>query len=247
MAEVRHSEITWRLFDLGFSPFRALHLRATRFGGVWPEPIDGRPLVLVANHISWWDGFLLREIQRHVRPGRPFHTVVVEHLLDMHPMLRRLGGIPIRPESPSSVLGMLRTFARLRGRDANTVFSYFPQGRVWPSSRRPLALRRGIEAVGRILAPARIVPVSIHIEPVVHIRPTPFLWLGQPVDALPDAPVATELVAERIEAGLDEIRERLDRWGEDVNAEWIDALEPRTAHLRSGADAGPESTFAHTT
>lgn len=244
MGDIRHSEVTWRLFDLGFSPFRSMHLRPTRFGGAWPLPLEGRPLVLVANHISWWDGFILREIQRRVRPGAAFHTVVIEHLLEMYPMLRRLGGVPIRPDAPSSVLGMLRSLASLRRRDPETVFSYFPQGRIWPSSRRPLELRRGIEAVSRVLAPARIVPVALHIEPVVHIRPTPFVWLGEPVDTLRDAPAATEVVSARIEAGLDAIRDRLDRWGEDVNSEWQDA---RAGQLHETPIAGSDSTLAPTT
>jgi len=237
MPEVRHSPLTWRLFDLGFSLFRSRHLLPTRFGGSWPTPRPGRAIVLVGNHISWWDGFLLREIQRHLRPGAPFHTVVVAEQLGRHPMLRRLGGVPVTPSAPSSVLAMLRTLGRLRARDPETVFGYFPQGRIWPSSRRPLSLRRGIEAVARIVAPAEIVPVSIHIEPLVSTRPTPFVWLGEPLAAEGDVTLATAAVEARLTDGLDRIRERLDEWGEDTVGRWVDAT-PATPGSRTSPVRG---------
>jgi len=224
MTDVRHSALTWRLFDLGFAAFRARRMMPTLVGGAWPRLTPGRPIVLVANHISWWDGFLLREVQRQLRADAPFHTVVVAEQMARHPGLRRLGGVPVDPAAPSSVLRMLRTLGRLRLAESETVFAYFPQGRIWPSSRRPLGMRRGIEAVARILAPVDVVPVSIHIEPLVDARPTPFLWLGDPISAGdPDSHVASDEVEARLIEGLDRIRDRLDRWGEDARELWPDA------------------------
>ncbi|HKK93107.1 MAG TPA: 1-acyl-sn-glycerol-3-phosphate acyltransferase [Longimicrobiales bacterium] len=223
---MRHSPLTWRAFDLGFSLFRTVFIRRTRFGGRWPAAPDGVPLLLVANHVSWWDGFLLREVQRRIRGRAPFHTVVIEHQISAHPMLGRLGAVPVDPTTPASVLRMLRTLRRLRAADPGTVFSYFPQGRIWPSSRRPLEIRRGIEAVTRVLAPVRIVPVGIHIEPLVDVRPTPLIWLGEPLDVASGASLPRRTLEERMVRSLDQIRTRLDAWGEDVLAEWPDAHGP---------------------
>jgi len=240
MAEVRHSALTWRLFDLGLAAFRSGWLLPTRFGGAWPAVSRGRPVVLVANHVSWWDGFLLREVQKRLRPTAPFHTVVVADQLEQHPMLRRLGGVPVEPARPSSVLRMLRTLGRLRQVEAETVFGYFPQGRIWPTSRRPLALRRGVEAVGRMLAPVDVVPVSIHLEPMVDVRPTPFLWLGEPFRATHrDDTIFSDAVEERLADGLDQIRMRLDRWGEDTRNLWPDAVEAPAHTPNDVHDGGP--------
>lgn len=233
MGDVRHSPLTWRLFDAGFAVFRRAFLRGTRVGGRWPEAPRGVPLLLVANHVSWWDGFLLREVQRTLRPDAPFHTVVVEHQLERHPVLRRLGGVPVDPGAPGSVLGMLRTLARLRARDPETVFSYFPQGRIWPTSRRPLSVRRGVETVTGLLAPVRVLPVAIHIEPLVDVRPTPFLWLCDPVDVAEDDALPAGAIDHRLAVGLDEIRTRLDEMGEDAVRDWPDAT-PTAGHARRG-------------
>jgi 1-acyl-sn-glycerol-3-phosphate acyltransferase len=249
MADVHHSPITWRLFDTGFGLFRRAFLRDTRIGGRWPEPVRGEPVLLVANHVSWWDGFLLREIQRAIRPGAPFHTVVVKHQLDRYWMLRRLGGVPVDPSTTSSVRAMLRTLGRLRRDDPETVFAFFPQGRIWPTSRRPLSVRRGIESVTRLLAPLRVLPVAIHIEPLVHVRPTPFAWLCDPVDLPEGGRLAADQIERRLAHGLDEIRTRLDGWGEDVVRTWPDApaSPAAAAHLRSAPTPLPDFTRTPTT
>ncbi len=239
MAEVRHSPTTWRLFDAGFSVFRRAFLRGTRVGGRWPEADPGRPLLLVANHVSWWDGFLLREVQRTLRPRAPFHTVVIEHQLDRYPMLRRLGGVPVDPTAPASVLGMMRTLARLRRDDPETVFSYFPQGRIWPTSRRPLAVKRGVEHVTRRLSPVRVLPVAIHLEPLVDIRPTPFLWLCDPVDVPERGSLPAEDVGRRLTRGLDRIRAHLDALGEDAVGGWPDARVAAPASSVTGVPQDP--------
>jgi len=120
----------------------------------------------------------------------------------------------------------------------HAIFSYFPQGRIWPVTRRPLGVRRGIEAVARALAPVDLIPVSIHLEPLADLRPTPFLWIGPPISVDPSGDATT---TDHIEAclalGLDRIRERLDHFGEDVSSAWVDAdgysapdLEPQRRH-----------------
>ena len=227
VSDPRHSRLLWRLFDLGFGRWRARRMMPTRFGGAWPVPTNGRPVLVVANHVSWWDGFLLREVQRRLRPDAPFFTVVVAEQIERHPGLERLGGVPVTPSSPSSVLRMLRTVKQLRDRDVETVFAYFPQGRIWPTSRRPLAVRRGVEAVARALSPVDIVPVSIHIEPLASARPTPFVWIGRPiVTSDPGGRASAIEIEARLVQGLARIRERLDRWGEEVVGEWSEANAP---------------------
>jgi len=117
------------------------------------------------------------------------------------------------------------------------VFAYFPQGHVWPSSRRPLGVRRGIEAVARIVAPVDVIPISIHIEPLVDARPTPFVWVGAPLSAEDaDSLVSSDAVEERLTEGLDRIRESLDRWGEDIRDHW-----PAAAPAKATSDT-PRAT-----
>lgn len=222
MAEFRHSELFWTLFDAGWGFWRRRRLAPTQVAGV-PESVPAdRPLILIANHVSWWDGFLLRELQRSLRPGAPFHTVVLRRQLERHPILRRLGGIELDPGDRASVRRLLRGLARYRPTAPDLVLSYFPQGRIWPATRRPLGFHRGIEAVRRALAPATLLPVAIRLEPLVDPRPTPFLWIGAPFAvSATDGPSAEDL-EQAVTEGLDRIGTLLDMNGEGVLDHWPD-------------------------
>src|SRR5690606_14404189 len=76
----------------------------------WNVPRDA-PLLLVANHISWWDGFALWEVQRMLRPGASLRVVMTAAELERNRVLGWIAAVPIRPGSAGSVL---RTFRELR-------------------------------------------------------------------------------------------------------------------------------------
>ncbi|MEO9225890.1 MAG: 1-acyl-sn-glycerol-3-phosphate acyltransferase, partial [Gemmatimonadaceae bacterium] len=126
-----------------------------------PCPVsDDVPLLLVANHVSWWDGFLLREVQRELRPQSVLYTLALERELREHPVLRLTGGIGVDPASPASILGAVRRFEHKRQEFPHAVFAYFPQGSIAPSYKRPLAFRRGVELFARAIAPLTVLPVA---------------------------------------------------------------------------------------
>src|SRR5688572_12768836 len=57
---VRYSRLAWRVYEAGASVWNRTRLRAVHMAGLpGPDLIhDGTPLLVVANHVSWWDGFL---------------------------------------------------------------------------------------------------------------------------------------------------------------------------------------------
>ena len=86
------------LFDALFWPWRRMHLRAVHIGGATAADMPDRtPLLFVANHVSWWDGFLLRAVQRRLRPDAAFVTVMSAAQLDRFPFFRWLGAIGVDP------------------------------------------------------------------------------------------------------------------------------------------------------
>lgn len=170
----------WRAFDMVFHPWmkRRLHLCVA---GLPTDMNSSEPIMLVANHVSWWDGFVLRAIQRQLRPSSTLYTIALERELRQHTILRAIGAIGIEPTSPDSIRRGVRKFKSRRRALPNAVFGYFPQGRITPSFRRPLGFRRGVELFARAIAPVTIVPVAIHIEPLVSPAPTAFIAVGAPI------------------------------------------------------------------
>ena len=171
------------------------------------------PLLLVANHVSWWDGFLLIELQRILRPDAPFSTVMLESELRQSPFLRRIGAIGIDPDSPSTVLGAIHEVsARVQERPDTLVF-FFPQGRIWPSWRRPLGFKRGIEVFAKALGEVAIVPVGLHIEPLNRAAPHVFIRAGEPVAG---GEVASSALEAMVAGELDQILQIVSEHGEDA-------------------------------
>ena len=205
-------------FHTTFRPWMSRRISGVNITGLAFDIPRDRPIVCVANHTSWWDGFLLMEIRHKLRPNAPYHSVMLESQLRKAPFFRRIGAIGIDPSSPRSVLRVRNELReRLRDRPDSFVF-YFPQGRIWPSRRRPLGFKRGIELFIEWLGDALVLPVGIHIEPLNRASPRAFLSVGEPIGS-ELKPTAGDL-ERAVEMELDRILEFLDQHGEDAASEW---------------------------
>lgn len=211
----RTDRMTWNAFDFVFRPWMSRRLNTCVVGNAG-HISDDLPLLLVANHVSWWDGFLLREVQRELRPQSVLYTLALERELRQHPVLRFTGGIGVDPTSPSSILGAVRRFERKRREFPHAVFAYFPQGCIAPSYKRPLVFHRGVELFARAIAPLTVLPVAIHIEPVTSLAPTAFVTVGEAVRS--DGNVDHRELEHRIHELLDETLGFLAEHGENAVA-----------------------------
>lgn len=175
------------------------------------------PLVAVANHVSWWDGFLLLELHRLMRPGAQFYSVMLETELRQHPFLERIGAIGIDPQSPSGVLSCIRELKRRIDAHPDSMIFFFPQGRILPSWRRPLGFRRGIEVFCEALKDVVVMPVAIHIEPLNTVAPHAFVSAGEPVRG--DS-ISALTLEQRVQCEIDNVMSILRQHGEDAGRLW---------------------------
>ncbi len=171
------------------------------------------PLIIVANHVSWWDGFLLMELQRVLRPDAPFSAIMLESELRKSPFLRRIGTIGIDPDSPATLLSAMRELSeRVKDRPDTMIF-FFPQGKIWPSWKRPLGFKRGVEVFARSVGEALVLPVALHIEPLNRAAPHAFIRAGEPLKSADASSVALERL---VASELDEILALVSDYGEDA-------------------------------
>jgi len=231
-----YSARAWRLFNLGFGLRQRMGVRATLVAGSPTHPPRGLPLLLVANHVSWWDGFILREVQQKVRPGGALHIVMLEEELRKRPFLRRLGGVGLTPGSPASLRALLRDLTTQRETEPTLSVLFFPQGRIWPSHRRPLGFRGGVRLLGRALAPVTVLPTGLHMEGGNHMSPTAFVSFAPPLTVRGNELSPREL-EEAVQQELDAIHAFLARHGEDTEHHWP-AAETRLPRADNGAPRG---------
>lgn len=212
----RWTAAAWRVFELGFRPWRHLRLDGVFLAGL-PHGLPSRtPVLVVANHTSWWDGFLVREIHRRLRPRSPFYTIMLSEQLRENRILRWLGGRGFTRGSTSSLRALVRWLRDRRSATPEALFLFFPQGSLWPPETRPLGFARGMEGVARALDPVVILPLGIHLSMGRNPGPRAFLHLGAP---LPGSTPVGE-VERAVALQLDLIREHLIREGERAEDHW---------------------------
>ncbi len=220
----RGGPATWKIFEVMFQPWLRRRLDGIHLANLPPE-VDGEPrgpLVLVANHVSWFDGFLLREIQRRLRPSSVFRTIMLEDQLRRNPVLHGLGGMGLDPDRPISFKHLLRQLQVLRASPGGEelVVSFFPQGRIYPSFRRPLGFQPGLRLLLRSLAPCTVQEVGIHIEPGNTVSPEAFILGGERRFQTGSVGASVEEVESGVARTLDRIHTHLAHLGEDAGRAW---------------------------
>src|SRR3954466_324095 len=101
----------WRFgfFRFIFGRFAAKHLRAVRLAA-WgaPQPGEG-PLVIFANHPSWWDGVAFMLLSTELFPGRRMFIPMEAAALARYGFMRRIGVFGVEQASARGAIGFLRT------------------------------------------------------------------------------------------------------------------------------------------
>lgn len=105
-----------------------------------------RSLMVIANHISWWDGFWVEYLNIKLF-RKSFYFMMLEEQLRKNWFFNYCGGFSIRKNS-KSVIESLDYAAQLLCNSNNMVL-IFPQGKIESSYRRNVMFERGIERIIR--------------------------------------------------------------------------------------------------
>lgn len=153
-----------------------------------------QPLLFAANHVGWWDAFLLVALDEALRcEGRA--------LMDAANLrrLRFFGWLGALPLSPASALGDLRAAADWLGRPGHALW-VFPQGEQRPAHLRPLGFRGGVRLLAKLAPRAAVVPVAFQYAFREAPAPAAYAHLGA---ALPAAKVAAADGVARLERAVE--------------------------------------------
>lgn len=163
-------------------------LARAHFAGIWlgaaqaPDParLARAPVLFLANHTNWWDGFLGVLVNRHL--GLHFQVLMEARELARYPVFRRVGALPMRRTSATGAYADLEA-ARSCLRPGSGLW-LFPQGRRHPASAPVTATERGAAhlALGHA-GPLLIQPVALRYTYLGEQLPEAFIWLGEPFTA----------------------------------------------------------------
>ena len=163
------------------------------------------PILLIANHSSWWDGFFAYQIFKKFNTNRKFKIVMLESELQKRPFFRLCGAVGLIPKDTGH---NLRIFSELK----NHFVCFFPQGELTPQNLRPLVFKPGINALIQTLHPVQILSAGFHIEPFRFMKPTALIKVGSVQISQSDQVYAVSLAAVT------------EKHLNDISGSWVKAL-----------------------
>jgi len=104
----------------------------------------GQPVLLISNHISWWDGFWVVYLNIKLF-HRVFYFMMLEEQLKKNIFLNKAGGYSVRKGS-RSIIETLGYTAELLSDKKNLVLM-FPQGKIESMHNQKIKFEQGIEHV----------------------------------------------------------------------------------------------------
>ncbi|MBE7176357.1 MAG: lysophospholipid acyltransferase family protein [Mucilaginibacter polytrichastri] len=151
------------------------HFREVLFS---PLKMTGnRSVLLLANHFSWWDGFLFWYLNKKMLKRR-FHVMVLEETLRKQRFMRHLGGFSIG-RAPGHMRDSMRFAASLLEQPGNLVL-IFPQGKIHSNFIQDIRFMRGVEhIVAHAGTDFHYVFASVFTEHLQYPKPSAWIALEQ--------------------------------------------------------------------
>jgi 1-acyl-sn-glycerol-3-phosphate acyltransferase len=139
------------------------------------EVDKNKSVLLLANHFSWWDGFLMYYINHRVLKKR-FHVMVIEETVQKVSFFKYVGAFSVSKNS-RDMLASLNYAAELLNDPENMVL-IFPQGKLYSNFTDEVNFEKGLS---KIMAAAtgkfQTVMAATFIENLQYKKPTASVYL----------------------------------------------------------------------
>ena len=166
--------------------------------GSQPQLDASRPVVVYANHHTFYDGYILWLLSKQMLNRRPM-TWMEEW--DKFPFFGAVGALPFPADDTQRKLKTIRSTSRRMKSDPNTLLFYFPEAELHAPEEgvRPFS-SQDMARLDRILPDKQWLPIAIHMTTRGESLPTLQLYGGRPHDSIEGDEV------ERLQGCLDTLR-----------------------------------------
>ena len=194
--------LVWKLIDRSFRKYFDriyFRTRGEYTGGVH----DRLPVILFANHSSWWDGYVVALVERLL--GVDGYLMVEEKQLRRYFFFTWAGCFSVDRQNSRSALQSLKYAATLLKERPGRMVCLFPQGEIFPNDQRPLVFYTGVAYLARLMNPVLFYPLAIRIEYLAEQRPALFASVGESILVSADEtkePLFLQTCTKRLEKAL---------------------------------------------
>lgn len=137
------------------------------------ERKEKSPLVIYANHSSWWDGLAAFQISRKV--GLESYLMMEEKQLKKLRLFRRLGAFSVVRENNREALKSINYAIETLRQNPGSALWIFPQGEITPNDARPLRFYNGLARIVKSLEKCSIVCAAMRYEFLGEYKPDIFI------------------------------------------------------------------------
>ena len=177
------------------------HFHAMRLANGDRFPTATGPLIVYANHPSWWDPLSLILLSRHFLPDACHYGPMDAAALKHYGMFRKLGMFPVESGTPRGAAQFLRA-AREIFSTPNSVLWVTPEGRFTDMRTRPAVFRPGLAALVARTGACTLVPLALEYTFWDERLPEILISCGEAIK-VPDGQLHTaEEWSEQLAAGL---------------------------------------------
>ena len=184
------------------------HFHSVRLSGTHHLEALSGPLLIYANHGSWWDPMVAYLLAWRLFPRRKHFAPMDADALTKYPVLRKLGVFPVEMRTPRGAARFLRTgLAILR---SGGVLWVTPQGQFADPRPRPLVFKPGLAALASRMGEGTVLPLAIEYPFWDERHPETLLQFGEPVRISGQSAEQLEpLLLSALETTMDELRTRV--------------------------------------
>ena len=167
-----------RWFEKAFVVYNRNLLRR-RFNSLMIDGLDhltenkNAPVVICANHSSWWDGLVAFQISHHTKSDS--FIMMEEKQLKNLPLFRKLGAFSVVREKPREASKSINYAAGLLREKSNKTLWIFPQGEIMPNDLRPLKFYNGLSRIIQKAENSKVINLAMRYEFLGNFRPEIFV------------------------------------------------------------------------
>jgi len=150
--------------------FNSLQVSGLKFLKVKEEKT---PLIIYANHSSWWDGLTAFQISRQA--GLDSFIMMEEKQLKKLRLFRKLGAFSVVRENNREALKSINYAIQILEQNPKRTLWIFPQGEISPNDARPLRFYNGLARIIKRLEKCSVISLAMRYEFLGEYKPDIFV------------------------------------------------------------------------
>ena len=166
-----------------------------------------KPLLIYANHSSWWDGLIIYELLQKAKIDG--FVIMEEKQLQNLQFFRKIGAFSVIRENPREAVKSINYAVELLNDKENRALLIFPQGEIKPNDRRPLEFYNGISRIAGKLENCHILPVALRYEFLGEFKPEVFVKIGDLQEFKENGKVESKGLTKKFEIQLTNLLDNL--------------------------------------